>query len=90
MLKCFLAILVAVACSFGGVHYAQSDLSIVFIIGAVGGYIAALYFLISSVIRFIRETILGFTNVHRQVRQSIDDERIRKFHEYGKGGNNGL
>ena len=83
MLKFFLAVLAAVGCSIGGL---TSGGSMVFVIGAFVCYGAAVVFLI----QWVGNCIRSFVNTHRQVRQSIDDERIRKFHEYGKGDGNGL
>ncbi len=78
-----LAVLGSIGCIIGGLSTGGNILFVILSFFCLG---LAMF----SLIRIIRNTITQFVNLHRNVRQSIDDERIRKFHEYGKGDGNGL
>lgn len=83
MLKFILAVFLGSGCFIGGLILHGNT---ILMVCAFVCYVAALFFFVQGIGNLIR----SFVNTHRQVRQSIDDERIRKFHEYGKGDGNGL
>ena len=85
-MKVFLSLVAAIGCSVCALVFAKSGFSVVFAVGSFVFYIMTIIFIYQGFADIIR----SFIHLHRHVRQSVDDERIRKFHEYGKGGKNGL
>lgn len=69
--------LVVIACGVGSLISGGSPLFLV--VGILAATMAIVFF-IQGIINSLRKGV----NTHRTYRQAVDDERIRKFHEYEK------